>query len=97
MLEGNQITDLTPLTGLKSMFYLDLGENQIADLTPLAGLPILGVLRLDGNQITDLKPLASLLSLSYLDLSDNPNLTKAEINKLQKIFPSCKIIHNATK
>jgi len=30
-------------------------------------------------------------------LEDNPDLIKAEIGKLQKVLPNCKIKHNATK
>ncbi len=54
-------------------------------------------LDLEGNQITDLKPLAGLTKLELLYLSGNPNLTKAEIDKLQKALPKCEIKHNATK
>jgi hypothetical protein len=35
--------------------------------------------------------------LTTLRLSDNPKLTRAEIDKLQKALPKCKITHNAKK
>ncbi len=54
-------------------------------------------LALADNQITDLKPLAGLTKLRTLGLEDNPNLTKAEIDKLQKALPNCNINHDATK
>jgi len=41
--------------------------------------------------------LAGLTKLEELWLNDNPNLTEAEIGKLQKVLPNCKIEHNATK
>ena len=32
-----------------------------------------------------------------MNLKDNPNLTKAQIEQLQKALPKCKIISNPTK
>ncbi len=76
---------------------LALNRNQITDLKPLAGLTKLYELWLTENQITDLKRLAGLTKLRTLDVGENPNLTKAEIDKLQKALPNCEINHNATK
>ena len=91
----NQIIDLTPLAMLVRLEELGLGSNQIIDLTPLAGLKSLKELRLYSNDITDLTPLAGLKQLEHLNLEDNPNLTKAEIDKLQRPIPKCRIVHNA--
>jgi len=52
---------------------------------------------IDESHITDLKPLAGLTKLEELKFWDNPNLTRAEIGKLQKALPKCEIDHNATK
>jgi len=41
--------------------------------------------------------LAKLTQLKWLVLEDNPNLNKAEIEKLQKALPKCEITHNAKK
>ena len=56
-------------------------------------------LALNANQIADeqLKHLAGLTELELLVLTNNSNLTKAEIEKLQKALPKCRISHNATK
>jgi hypothetical protein len=94
---GNQITDLTPLAGWTEMHTLGLDRNQITDLKPLAGLKELKTLGLGVNQITDLTPLAGLTKLESLRLQYNPNLTKVEIDKLQKALPECKIEHTVTK
>eukprot|EP01051_Picozoa_sp_SAG22_P034351 SAG22_NODE_15543_length_346_cov_0.838057_1_plen_47_part_00 len=32
----NQITDLTPLSAMTSLYYLRLENNQIADLAPMS-------------------------------------------------------------
>ena len=91
----NQIIDLTPLAMLVRLGELGLGSNQIIDLTPLAGLKSLKELRLYSNDITDLTPLAGLKQLEHLNLEDNPNLTKVQIDELQKALPKCKISHDA--
>jgi Leucine-rich repeat (LRR) protein len=52
---------------------------------------------LDRNQITDLSPLAGLKQLISLTLPNNPKLTRAEIDKLQKALPNCEIHHDAKK
>ena len=61
--------DLTPLVGLKNLYYLDLSINLIKDLTPLKVLKNLKVLILKENLIEDLTPLAELKQLTFLDLS----------------------------
>jgi Leucine-rich repeat (LRR) protein len=54
-------------------------------------------LYLHNNQITDVRVLAGLKQLVDLRLEGNPNLNDAEIKKLQKALPKCRIRHNATK
>ena len=70
-LEGNEISDLSPLAGLTSLTLLHLAGNEISDLTPLAGLTDLTLLVLSGNQVTDLSPLAGLTDLLTLYISSN--------------------------
>ena len=54
MAEGfNQITDLSPLTGLTKLWPLWLHGNLITDLTPLAGLTKLEDLYLFENPIPE--------------------------------------------
>ena len=96
-LHGNQITDLTPLAELKRLRWLSLTGSRITDLTPLAGLKELDVLRLSTPNIADLTPLTGMKELKTLWLGNNPNLAMAEIGKLQKALPKCKIKHNATE
>ena len=47
-----------------------------------------------GGRLTDECAPAGLKQLKSLDLHHNPNLTKAEIEKLQGALPKCKIIHD---
>ena len=68
---NQQISDLSPIAGLKRLRELHLGANQISDLSPLAGLTQLENLTLYGNQISDLSPIAGLKQLRELHLSTN--------------------------
>ncbi|MFC6290338.1 MucBP domain-containing protein [Levilactobacillus angrenensis] len=52
------ITDISPLAGLKKLEDVDLSGNRISDLTPLAGLTNIKDLDLTYNQITDFSVLA---------------------------------------
>ena len=103
VLDNNQVTDLTPLSGLTNLVSLNLAKNQITDLAPLQKLGRLNELNLSNNQITDLTPLqtSALEGLKELNLSNNPGLTKAEIDRYMKAMPfltfqrHIKLIHNA--
>ncbi len=67
----NQISDLTPLSGLTNLQILYAYNNAISDVTPLAGLSNLVALVLDGNEIHDITPLAELTNLVVFTLGDN--------------------------
>ena len=103
VLDNNQVTDLTPLSGLTNLVSLNLAKNQITDLAPLQKLGKLTELNLSNNQITDLMPLQTpaLEGVKELNLSNNPGLTKAEIDRYMKAMPfltfqrHIKLIHNA--
>jgi len=71
LLRMDQISDLTPLTGLTNLTGLDLGSNHISDITPLARLNNLTWISLDGNQISDTTPLTGLTNLTELGLGSN--------------------------
>jgi len=45
----NRIHDITPLSSLENLVYLDISENEISDLSPLYALPSLRYLARSGN------------------------------------------------
>jgi hypothetical protein len=49
------------------------------------------------NRLTDAKGLEKLTQLTFLWLNDNPDLTKAQIDELQKALPKCRISSNPKK
>ena len=67
-LEGNNISDITPLAQLTQLTKLFLVGNNISDITPLAQLTKLTALDLSNNNISDLTPLAQLTQLTKLNL-----------------------------
>jgi Leucine-rich repeat (LRR) protein len=85
-LRNNQITDISPLSGLTELRALDFMGNQITDISPLANLPYLGTglngLYLNSNQITDISPLANFSNLRWLTLGGNPITDLTPLEKL---------------
>ena len=70
-LDGNRISDLTPLVNLTSLEELGLDRNRVSDISPLAGLINLQVLTTDENRTSDLTPLANLRNLEELVIDRN--------------------------
>ena len=71
-LNGNNVSELGPLSGLTKLTELDLNENsEISDLKPLSGLTKLTKLLLYNNKISDLTPLKDLADLTELHLGLN--------------------------
>ena len=70
-LDGNQLTDISPLENLTNLGFLALTDNQLTDISPLENLTNLGFLALDGNQLTDISPLENLTTLRDLGLRNN--------------------------
>jgi serine/threonine protein kinase len=67
ILDYQQITDLSPLSGL-SLEYLSLTGNQVSDLSPLTGQTKLQVLDLGENPVRSTEVLAELTALQKVTL-----------------------------
>ena len=98
-LESNRLTDISTLKGLTQLVNLTLSNNNLTNgqLKYLTGLKQLKVLNLGSNQLTNVSTLEVLKQLRFLHLQNNPDLTKAEVDNLQKALPNCLITHNAKK
>lgn len=70
-INAKQIEDISPLSNLKSLKFLNLSINRISNIWPLINLNNLEVLNLKSNLIEDISVLASLKSLKKLYLSRN--------------------------
>ena len=96
-LRFNQLTDVEGLEKLTLLTTLHLFGNELTDVKGLEKLTQLEYLDLIKNQLTNLKGLENLTQLELLRLDDNPDLTKAQIDELQKALPKCDIRSNPTK
>ena len=93
---GQVLTEVPKeLEKLTQLERLGLHTNQLTSVKGLENLTKLEALDLMDNQLTDVKGLENLTQLERLYLKDNPDLTKAQIEELQKALPKCKITHNA--
>lgn len=95
VLANSKITDVSALASYPKLEWLHLSNNQLTDVSALGGLTQLKRLILDHNQLTDVSVLLALKQMVFIDLSDNPNLTKAEVDRLKTALPNCTIEHNA--
>ena len=91
------LTDVKSLEKLTQLKELHLPNNQLTDVKGLERLTQLESLGLIYNKLIDLKGLEKLTQLTRLSLGDNPDLTKAQIDELQKALPKCDISSNPTK
>ena len=65
---SNAISDLSPLSGLTRLEYLDIDSNSITTISSLSGLTSLEYLDLGSNSISDLSALSGLTRLKTLGL-----------------------------
>ena len=87
-LPDNQLTNVTGLSGLAALLYLDLSSNQLATIPatqPLTGLDSLQQLILTGNQLADLDGLSGLNQLTYMNLSFNQMTTLPALSGLPSL------------
>ncbi len=68
-LAGNQITDLSPLSGIKTLRDLNIADNPVRGLEALVGGPPLNMLNIGATGITDLSCIADM-HLNQLDMND---------------------------
>ena len=97
VLNDLQLTDVKGLEKLTNLKVLYLSRNKLTDVKGLEKLTKLEELYLNNNQLTSAKGLEKLTQLEGLVLGDNPDLTKAQIDQLQKALPKCIILSNPKK
>jgi len=97
-LSNNQLTDVKGLKKLNQLTWLELNGNKLTSVKGLENLTKLTYLDLVNNKLTELpEGLEKLTQLKSLYLHRNPDLTKAQIDELQKALPKCDIRSNPTK
>lgn len=71
-LEGHDVSDVSPLSDLKSLKELRLTNSKVVDVSSLKKLTNLSILELVGNQIEDISAISELSNLKRLTLTLNP-------------------------
>ena len=71
VLDGNEITDLSALSGASVLQSLSLDNNALTSLAGLENCSELGFLSAAGNQIRDISALKACSKLSMADLGEN--------------------------
>ena len=72
LVNSNVLSNLSPLSNLTNLTYLDLTSNRISDISALSDLTNLTELHLGGNEtISDISALSNLTKLTRLNLWDN--------------------------
>ena len=68
-LNGNSISDISPIANLKSLGALQMSKNPVSDLSPLARLTQLKYIAFSGWQLSDISPIKDLINLERLGIS----------------------------
>ncbi|MBD2354653.1 hypothetical protein H6G41_08415 [Tolypothrix sp. FACHB-123] len=72
-LNYQEISDLSLLSTLTNLTYLELGNNQISDISLLSSLRKLRYLEISDNSIADFCPLSGLTNFTKLFIWHNKN------------------------
>lgn len=82
-LQGNKITDISPLAHFHALQYLSIRDNRITDISALDNKTLLAGLEMSINRITDISPLDNNTSLSVI-YADHNNIS--DISPLENLY-----------
>ncbi len=83
--------DLSPLKNLSKLKKLYFETSQIRDLEPISKLENLEVLILENIAVSDLNSLKRLRNLKSLGIENCENITKKQVDDLQRALPNLEI------
>lgn len=93
-LSKTRLTNIEAIKNLSNLQSLNLSETQIKNLEPIKNLINLQELNISKTQIDNLEPLKTLKNLKTIWLSKDQNITKSQVNDLQKALPKTNIYVN---
>ena len=93
-LHGCDVSDLKPVSKLRKLKELKIAFTPISNLEPISKLENLEVLILENIAVSDIKPLNKLGNLKQLYIDNCKNITKEQVESLQKALPKMKINSN---
>lgn len=83
---GGNIDDISALSKLKKLKYLDLKFNDIEDITPLKDIPSLEIVILNDNEISDISPLIDLPNLQEVNVRNNRIFDNNEFSSRENVI-----------
>lgn len=96
ILADNSVCDLTPLSKLEHLHYLELFVNRVTDLTPLASCKELVDLNISYNYgLRDVTALMNLPMLERLWL-EHTSISNASFKQLRETYPDTKVVSYGT-
>lgn len=91
ILADNSIWDISPLTNLKHLHYLEVFLNRISDISPLAELHELVDVNISYNPISDITPLLNSPMMQRVWM-EATYCGWNSVNLLQETYPDAKIV-----
>ena len=86
------MSDVSPLSSLTSLEWLELNGTGVGDMTPLSRITSLRRLGLRRTLLEDVTPLFRLTKLKKLRL-EGTSVSMEEIDNLKRALPQCSISH----
>ena len=83
---NTQFSDLTLLTEMTELQYLNCIGTQVNDLTPLSEMTELQYLHCSGTQVNDLTPLSEMTKLQYLHCDSTQVNDLTPLSKMTKLY-----------
>jgi len=90
-IEGNEVTDITPLQNTKGILHLDLSGNPITNYSILKDLPALESISVSSFNLEFIKLISSIGSLKSISLEDS-ELTEEMVDELENLS-NLRILH----
>ena len=88
ILADNKLTDISALSQLKELQYVELFMNRIPDMSPLVGLPNLTDINIANTHLTDIEPLKQFTQAERLWFAMN-GLTSEQNRAVVEALPNC--------
>ena len=100
ILSGSEISDLTPLSGLKKLEFLELGWcGWLKDISPLATCESLKYLNLSHTKVANVTSLEGLKleMLHYVNSGNRAGMTESDWTGIKAMFPGCWVTYEPLK
>ena len=92
-----ELSDLSPLSNLKSLISLTISNSKICDLTPLINLHKLEELNISNTQVSDLRPLKWIIEMGLPVKNEEFGYRGIFVKNCPLMNPPLEIIENGTE